>query len=94
MRVQGLLALRVVRRHGPYGEAGGRRGVLGVVGYDLIRDYQTAVRVNKLREEILESGALVRPLPIETRAAAPKPAKGKGGEAAKGKGGAAKKAKF
>ena len=74
-----------------------RRKAVVPIGYDLIRDYQTATRVNKLREEILESGVLVRPLPIETRTPAAAPAKSKGVKGVKGVKavpGAAKKAKF
>lgn len=35
------------------------------VGYQLIRDVAIATKINNLRKEIIESGALTRPLPVD-----------------------------
>lgn len=67
-----------------------RRKAVVPIGHALIRDPSVAVRINKLREEILASGVLTRPLPVEARAKPPgKPAAGRRAKPA-----GAKKAKF
>ena len=67
-----------------------KRKAVVPIGYRLIEDGAVAVRAIELRREALESGVLVRPMPVEVRKPAAARA-AKGGSRANGARGAARK---
>lgn len=69
------------------------RKAVVAMGYQLIQDVGIAQKVNALRKSILESGALIRPLPVDVREPAKANGKG-GGKKAKKKATETRKAKF